>query len=155
MFLRMFWCLSGSTWGANAKTLRTAARAIVYSTAEYATPVWNQSSHAKKLDVSLNDTMRIITGCVKPIPTHLHPVLSGIAPANLRRNYVTNKISYHAWANKEHPLHNLVPHPQSPRPQRLSRATPSTVTQQNTITATTISLRPGTKSGLNINALNS
>ena len=32
-------CLSGSTWGANAKTLRTAALAIFYSSAEYATPV--------------------------------------------------------------------------------------------------------------------
>ena len=32
-------CLSGSTWDANAKTLRTAALAIVYSSAEYATPV--------------------------------------------------------------------------------------------------------------------
>ena len=94
-------CLSGSTWGANAKTLRTAALAIVYSSAEYATPVWSRSSHTKKLDVSLNDTMRIITGCVKPTPTHLFPVLSGIAPAKLRRNYVTNKISHHAWVNKE------------------------------------------------------
>ena len=60
----------GSTWGANAKTLRTAGLAIVYSSAEYVTPVWSRSCHTKKLDVSLNDTMRIITGCVKPTPTH-------------------------------------------------------------------------------------
>ena len=117
-------CLSGSTWGANAKTLRTAALAIVYSSAEYATPVWSRSSHTKKLDVSLNDTMRIITGCVKPTPTHLLPVLSGIAPTKRRRNYVSNKISYHAWANKEHPLHSLVPDPQNLRPQRLKSRHP-------------------------------
>ena len=117
-------CLSGSTWGANAKTLRTAALAIVYSSAEYATAVWSRSSHTKKLDVSLNDTMRIITGCVKPTPTHLLPVLSGIAPAKLRRNYVSNKMSYHAWVNKEHPLHSLVPDPQNLRPQRLKSRHP-------------------------------
>ena len=61
-------CLSGSTWGANAKTLRTPALVIVYSSVQYATQVWSRSSHNKKLDVSLNDTMRIITGCVKPTP---------------------------------------------------------------------------------------
>ena len=117
-------CLSRSIWGANAKTLRKAALAIVYSSAEYATPVWSRSSHTKKLDVSLNDIMRIITNCVKPTPTHLLPVLSEIAPAKLRRNYVTNKISYHEWANKEHPLHSLIPDPKSLRPQRLKSRHP-------------------------------
>ena len=76
------------------------------------------------LDVSLNNTMRIITGCVKPTPIHLLPVLSGIAPAKLRRNYVTNKISHHAWVNKEQPLHSLVPDLQSLRPQRLKSRHP-------------------------------
>ena len=115
-------CLSGSTWGANDKTLQTVALAIVNSSAEYATPV--RSSHIKKLDVSLNEIMRIITGCVKPSPTPLLPVLSGIAPAKLRRNYVTNKISHHAWANKKHPLHSLVPDSQSLHPQRLKSRHP-------------------------------
>ena len=117
-------CLSGSTWGANAKALRTAALAFVYSSAVYATPIWSRSSHTKKLDVSLNDTMRIVTACVKPTPTHLLSVLSGIAPAKLRRNYVANKISHHAWVNNEHPLHSLVPDPQSLRPQNLKSRNP-------------------------------
>ena len=120
-------CLFGSTRGANAKTFRTAGLAIVCSSAEYATPVWSlhqyatpvRSFHTKELDASLNDILRIIIGCVKPTPTHLLPVLSRIAPANLRKNYLTNKISYHAWANKEHPLHSLVSDPQSLRAHRL------------------------------------
>ena len=140
-------CLSGSTWGANAKSLQTAAFSIVYSSAEYTTPVWSRSSHTKELDISLSDAMRIISSCMKPTAIHLLPVLSGIAPAKLRRNYVTNNNSYHAWPNKEHPLHSLIPDPQT--------ATPSTIMQQNTRTVTMISLRPGTKSGLNINVLNS
>ena len=151
-------CLSGSIWGANAKTLQTAALAIVYSSADCAILVWSRISHTKNLDVSLNDTMRIITGCVKPTPTHLLRVLLGTAPAKLSRNYAINNISCLAWANKEHPLHSLVSDPQSLRPQRLKSrhpSTPSPVTHQNTITATTISLGPGTNSGLNTNALNS
>ena len=68
--------------------------------------------------------MRIIAGWVKPTPTRLL-VLSGIAPAEkLRRNYATNKISYHACANKERPLHSLVPNPQSLRPQRMKSRHP-------------------------------
>ena len=42
----------------------------------------------------------------------------------LRRNYVTNKISHHAWVNKEQPLHSLVPDPQNLRPQRLKSRHP-------------------------------
>ena len=117
-------CLSGSTWGANAKLLQTAALAIVYSSAEYAIPIWSLSSHAKKLDVSLIDTMRIITGCVKPTPTQLLSVRLEIAPAKLSRNYAINNISYLAWANKKHPLHSLVSDPQSLRPQRLKSRHP-------------------------------
>ena len=62
--------------------------------------------------------MRIITGCLKPTPTHL-PVLSGIAPAKLRRESATRKISRQAWASDEHPLHNLAQNSQNPDLQRL------------------------------------
>ena len=68
--------------------------------------------------------MRIITGCVKPTPTRLLLVLSEIAPAKLRRNYVTNKISFRTWADKEHPLHSLVPDPQNLSPQLLKSRHP-------------------------------
>ena len=61
---------------------------------------------------------------MKPTPTHLLPVFSGIAPAKLRKNCATNKISHPTWANKEHPLHSLAPDPQSLRPQRLKSRHP-------------------------------
>ena len=92
-------CLARSTWGAKTTILRTAALAIVFSAAEYVPPVWERSIHTKKLDVLLNDTMRITTGCLKPTLTHL-PVLSGIAPAKPRRESATRKISRQAWAVK-------------------------------------------------------
>ena len=73
--------LAGSSWGASPSTLRTGALALVYSAAEYAAPLWCRSSHTKKLDTTLNDTLRIITGCLKPTPSEFLPVLSGIAPS--------------------------------------------------------------------------
>jgi hypothetical protein len=57
--------LPGTGWGAGTETLRTAALAIVYSTAEYCAPVWLNSVHNSKIDVQLNNAMRIISGCVK------------------------------------------------------------------------------------------
>jgi hypothetical protein len=59
--------LAGTGWGAGAETLRTAALAIVYSTVEYCAPVWLNSVHISKIDVQLNNAMRIISGCVKSI----------------------------------------------------------------------------------------
>jgi hypothetical protein len=80
--------LAGTSWGANAPTLRTASSAFVYSTAEYCAPVWMKSEHINKVDVQLNNVMRIITGSVKSTSMHCHawlPVLANIAPPNLRR----------------------------------------------------------------------
>ncbi|KAJ8370885.1 hypothetical protein SKAU_G00109130 [Synaphobranchus kaupii] len=77
--------LVSTTWGAKPPLLRTSALALSYSTAEYACPVWERSAHAKKLDPTLNDTCRLITGCLKPTnTTNLH-ILAGIAPPNIRR----------------------------------------------------------------------
>ena len=54
--------LAGSGWGAGAKTLRTAALSLIYSTAEYWAPVWCRSAHTRLIDSVLNDALRIVTG---------------------------------------------------------------------------------------------
>ena len=100
--------LAGSKWGACATTLRTSALALVYSAAEYASPAWCRSSHAKKLDTALNDTMRLITGCLRPTPTAFLPVLSGIAPAPLRRELHTHRLVTKASSNPNNLLHDIV-----------------------------------------------
>ena len=46
--------LANTSWGANPETLRTSALALCYSTAEYCSPVWSRSCHAKKVDPELN-----------------------------------------------------------------------------------------------------
>lgn len=57
--------LAATSWGCQANVLRISALALVYSVAEYCAPVWERSEHAKKVDTQLNNTMRIITGCVR------------------------------------------------------------------------------------------
>ena len=83
--------LVGTNWGANARTLRTAALALVYSTAEYCCPVWKNSFHVDKIDSQLNTTMRIISGTIKSTPLSWLPVLANIVPSNIRRNYATKR----------------------------------------------------------------
>ena len=74
--------LAGSGWGASAKTLRTAALSLIYSTAEYCAPAWCRSAHTRLIDSVLNDALRNVTGCLRPIPMDNLPVLSGIQPSN-------------------------------------------------------------------------
>ena len=61
--------LAGSSWGANTTTIRTGAIALVYSAAGYAAPAWCRSAHTRKLDTTLNETLRIITGWMRPTPS--------------------------------------------------------------------------------------
>ena len=72
--------LANSKWGTNARTIRTTALALCYSTAEYAAPVWARSSHANKLNPVLNQACRLITGCLKPTNVEDLYLIAGIAP---------------------------------------------------------------------------
>ncbi|KAL1448470.1 hypothetical protein WDU94_013986, partial [Cyamophila willieti] len=77
--------LCGSKWGSSSHVLRTSALGLVYSAAEYCAPVWLNCNHTDLVDVQLNNTMRIITGSIKPTPTFWLPILSNIPPPKLRR----------------------------------------------------------------------
>ena len=70
--------LAGTTWGACAKTLRISMQALIFPAAEYCAPVWSRSPNAKKVDVAINSSLRTISGCLKPTPVLLLPVLAGI-----------------------------------------------------------------------------
>jgi len=48
--------LTGTNWGANARTLRTTAMALCFSSAEYCCPVWERSAHRNKVDIALHET---------------------------------------------------------------------------------------------------
>lgn len=96
--------LAGTSWGATASCLRTTALALVYSCAEYCSESWLQSSHAAKVDVELNKTMRIITGTVKSTPIEWLPALSDILPPHVRRQNNLLKLYRKALANEDIPL---------------------------------------------------
>ena len=72
--------LRNSRWGATPTTLRSSALALCCSAAEYACPVSERSSHAKNLNATLNETCRMITGCLKPTNTNRLSLLAGFAP---------------------------------------------------------------------------
>jgi len=81
--------LAGSKWGATPNTIRTTGLALCFSAGEYASPVWNQSKHTKHVNTALNETCRIITGCLKPTPLKYIYPLAGIVPPGIRRHAAT------------------------------------------------------------------
>ena len=97
--------LAKSGWGAGAKTLCISALSLVYSTAEYCAPVWCRSTHTHLIDSTLNDALRIVTGCLRPTSTEDLPVLEDIQPAELRRLGTTLSLANRAIHNLDHALH--------------------------------------------------
>ena len=92
-------------WGASAKTLRTAALSLVYLTAEYCAPVWCRSVQIRLIDSVLNDALCIVTGCLRLTPSVYLPVLSGIQPAELRRQGATLSLANRSSLDSDHILH--------------------------------------------------
>ena len=113
--------LAGSKWGACASTLRSSALALCYSVAEYCCPVWSRSSYVSKVDVQLNQSMRIITGCTKATAVDWLPVLANIAPPGIRRKVATCNLLSKALNHQDWGLYSdLCHHP----PHRLNSRSP-------------------------------
>jgi len=79
--------------------LRTATLALVHTTAEYCAPVWCRSAHTRLINPTINNALRIVTGCLRPTPADNLPILAGIQPAELRRSGATLSLGRRA---KEH-----------------------------------------------------
>ncbi|KAJ8367020.1 hypothetical protein AAFF_G00333780 [Aldrovandia affinis] len=110
---------TNTRWGACPKTLCATALVLCFSTAEYACPAWERSTHAKKLDPALNESCRCITGCLKPTNTNNLYILAGIAPPNIRRAVASRTERRRQTTDERHPLHGHVPAP-SPLKSRKS-----------------------------------
>lgn len=97
--------LTGSSWGAHPHVLRTSGLALSFSAAEYAAPVWRNSAHAKQVDTAINETARIVSGCLKPTPIDkIYPII-GIAPPAIRRNVAAEVERTKQKNDHRHPLH--------------------------------------------------
>ena len=103
--------LANSEWGTNARTIRTTALALCYSTAEYAAPVWARSSHANKLNPVLNQSCRSITGCLKPTNVEDLYLIAGIAPPDIRREVCARVERTKQTKDERHSLFGHTPHP--------------------------------------------
>ena len=103
--------LVGTGWGASPSTLRTSALALVHAPTEYCAPTWSRSRHTSLLDVSLNCTLRIITGCLQPTPVEqlggrAAHVLAGFPPAELHRQAASLTLVCRAM-DPDHLLHHI------------------------------------------------
>lgn len=114
--------LAGTTWGASQTLLRTSSLALCYSVAEYCAPVWTRSAHTSLVDVKLRDSMRIVTGCLKPTPVQWLTVMSAIAPPHLRREEMNRKWIERAQAEEITPLQKIFK--QAPSTSRLKSRSP-------------------------------
>lgn len=100
-----------TSWGADAKTLKTSAMALVYSTSEYCCSSWLNSHHTTKVDTALNATMRLVSGTVKSTPREWLPALTTIAPSHLRRENALLKEYDKITSSPDTPLFNDLQNP--------------------------------------------
>ena len=114
--------LASSEWGAGGKTLRTAALSLIYSIAEYCASAWCRREYTRLIDSVLNDAVR--TGWLRPTPTDNLPVLTGIQPAQLRRQGATLSLANHSSLDPGHILHGQVTEPRTASKERLKSRHP-------------------------------
>ena len=100
--------LSNTKWGTSPSTIKTTALALSYSTAEYACPVWERSTHAEKIDPVLNEACRLITGCLKPTKVESLYQLAGIAPPTIRRSTISQREREKQTTDNRHSLYGHI-----------------------------------------------
>ena len=105
--------LTNPRWGAHPATVRTTALALCFSTAGFACSSWGRSRHTAHVDNALDDTCRIITGCLEATPIPCLYALAGIAPPHIRRKVASNADSL----QEDDPRHQV--HGQYPAKHRL------------------------------------
>jgi len=71
--------------------------------------VWSRSCHVKKVNIALNESCKIISGCLKPTPVKEIQALSGIAPPDIRREIALEKERHKQLNDPRHPLYGKNP----------------------------------------------
>ena len=103
--------LTNSKWECTPHILRTSALALCYIAAKYACPVWSRLGHASKLNATLNNACRTITGCLKSTNTSNLHLLAGIAPPEIRRDTISRTETLRQSTDPRRPLFKSVPAP--------------------------------------------
>ena len=81
----------------------------------------------------LNDTLRIVTGCLRPTPTDHSPILSGIQPAELHQLKATHSLTYRGSLDPDHILYDLLSGSSHARQERLKSRLPFVPAPQNVL----------------------
>ena len=79
---------------------------MLCTTLKYCPPAWHRST--RLIDSFLNYAMRLVTGHLRPIPTDYLPVLTGVQPAELRRQGTTLSLAYRSMMDLSYLLHQLM-----------------------------------------------
>ena len=79
--------LTGSSWGANQKTLRTVYESTVRPHLEYGSTAWSTATKTslQTVDKVQNQALRIITGAMKSTPIAAMEEVTGIQSLEKRR----------------------------------------------------------------------
>ena len=88
--------LTISKWSASPHVLRTTTLAPSFSVAEYACLVLGVFTHASYLDPVLNESCRLITGCLKPTNSNNLHLLAGREWYGIE-NGMERKFRYRRW----------------------------------------------------------
>ncbi|KAL1445918.1 hypothetical protein WDU94_000020 [Cyamophila willieti] len=94
--------------------------------AEYAAPAWRNSAHAGQVDIAVNESARIITGCLKPTPLDKIYPIAGISPPEIRRK-VCAEVEKAKQVND--PRHTLYGHQTHPRRLKSRKSFMSTTSE--------------------------
>ena len=80
---------SGTTWGAPQAVTENIRHGTLLQRGRICSPWLARSCHARKVDVSLNETMRMISGTLRSTPREWLPLMNNIKPPYLRREAAT------------------------------------------------------------------
>ena len=107
----LLWKLTNSRWGAHPATVRTTASigTLLFDSLICLLFVGPGPDITGHVDITLNDTCRIITGCLKATPIHCLYSLVGIAPPHIRRKVASNADRCLQEDDPRHPLHGQRP----------------------------------------------
>ena len=100
--------LASTKWRAHLDVGLPQTSTSTLAPAEYCSPVWCRSAQTHRLYAALNNSLRLVSGCIRSTPTFMLPVVCGILPPGIRRNNECLALSRRAEADDQLILHDTV-----------------------------------------------
>ena len=114
----------GIRMGCKCQNIAHLCLSLMYSTTVYCAPVWCRKTHTRLIDSIFNDTLRIVTVCMRPTPMENLSVFAGIQPAELRQLGATLSLANCAIHGSDHVLHGQLVGQQDAHLERLGSSRP-------------------------------